>query len=362
MSQTPNKPADIHDIRAMFSGLNLPVCDDQAAIEAACDLQRDLRNRQLNSTKGSVAVAAQAWFDGVDALLKRRPELLEGLYEQFVSLADAVLVLAGAGGRRKLAGRARSEFSGLAMRFLGARQDLAAAWVERWLVERGAARLPGIAKTAKPAQSNKPAGKPAAAGAGAKGAKPGTTASRQTSKGPARKPVLMAVAGALALVAGLAVVFHGDSTLLAAPLASAASDSSDARPAQSPTLTEASLHDAAAPAPSAAPQSPAQSASLPAWAIGDVQVPDQAFAGHVIEIRVAASRRPGTELTEASFEGAELKEVRRTPEGLLVRLTAGRLAQGALKGKARWSFRLTDEDGKASAVVTGSCPVLPGGW
>lgn len=120
----------------MFASVSLPLCDDGAAIQSAADAQRSARNRELNSTKGTTSVRAQAWFEQVDALLKKREQLLSGAYQDFVKLGDAVLGAAGFGGKRKVAKGGRRALLDLAQTWCGAREDLADFWVDRFMKER----------------------------------------------------------------------------------------------------------------------------------------------------------------------------------------------------------------------------------
>ena len=136
MTRRPSGATSIHKVREMFAAVSLPLCDDGAAIQSAADTQRSARNRELNSTKGTAAVRAQAWFEQVDALLKKREQLLAGAYQDFVSLGDAVLGAAGFGGKRRVAKGGRRALLDLAQSWCGAREDLADYWVERFMKER----------------------------------------------------------------------------------------------------------------------------------------------------------------------------------------------------------------------------------
>jgi len=136
LTRRPSGATSIHKVREMFAAVSLPLCDDGAAIQSAADAQRSARNRELNSTKGTTSVRAQAWFEQVDALLKKREQLLSGAYQDFVKLGDAVLGAAGFGGKRKVAKGGRRALLDLAQTWCGAREDLADYWVEQFMKER----------------------------------------------------------------------------------------------------------------------------------------------------------------------------------------------------------------------------------
>lgn len=123
----------------MFAGLGLPVCDDEKAITERRDEQRSARNRELNSTKGTVAAKAQQWFDSADALLNRRDELLLVVYEEFTSLADAVLKSTLEAGRNVVGTDTQLALRDLAMSWCRARADLAHRWLGDFLEQRGLA-------------------------------------------------------------------------------------------------------------------------------------------------------------------------------------------------------------------------------
>jgi hypothetical protein len=316
----------------MFAGLGLPVCDDATAIAEARDAQRDAKNRQLNSTKGSVAVAAQSWFESVDRLLNKRTELLEDLYGEFSALADALMVMAGSAGRRRLARKVRSELGALAERWLGAREDLATAWVDRWLAERGRAL-------------------------------PSARAGDEESTGGKRRSILLATAGAITVSAALGGLYHGVG-LGTVPENVAAAATGDE--AQSPETVAAAELDT-----SSAERTPGhggdvalatQASTSGVLAIDAAHAPTVAFAGHRLVIAVQTQEDVTSALTDALFEGATLYDVRLAPGGLAVELSVDRPSEGDAEGLARWSFRVSDHRGRISDPISGNCRVLPGGW
>jgi hypothetical protein len=121
----------------MFAALGLPVCDDENAIKAACEQQRGTRNRELNSTKGSVAARAQQWFDDVNAMLNKRDELLKIVFEEFCRLGDTVLRADIDGGRTALGADTQISLRDIAMNWCRARSDLANRWLAEFLELRG---------------------------------------------------------------------------------------------------------------------------------------------------------------------------------------------------------------------------------
>ncbi|MDG2147979.1 MAG: hypothetical protein P8N09_00490 [Planctomycetota bacterium] len=127
----------VHQVQEMYAALGLSVCDDESAIKAACQLQRGTRNRELNSTKGSVAARAQQWFDDANALFNNRDELLSIVFEEFCGLADAVLRSDMDGGRTVLGPDTQVSLREIAMSWCRARADLAKAWLTRYLELRG---------------------------------------------------------------------------------------------------------------------------------------------------------------------------------------------------------------------------------
>ncbi len=128
---------NVHQIQEMFAALGLPVCDDEAAIKAACEEQRGTRNRELNSTKGSVAARAQQWFDDVNNMLNKRDELLEVVFQEFCRLGDTVLRADIDGGRTALGADTQMSLRDIAMNWCRARSDLANAWLAEFLERRG---------------------------------------------------------------------------------------------------------------------------------------------------------------------------------------------------------------------------------
>ena len=121
----------------MYAALGLSVCDDEASIKAACQLQRGTRNRELNSTKGSVAARAQQWFDDANALFNKRDELLKVVFDEFCGLADTVLRADMDGGRTVLGADTQISLREIAMTWCRARADLAKKWVTKYLELRG---------------------------------------------------------------------------------------------------------------------------------------------------------------------------------------------------------------------------------
>jgi hypothetical protein len=128
---------NVHQVQEMFTALGLPVCDDEAAIKAACEQQRGTRNRELNSTKGSVAARAQQWFDDVNAMLNKRDELLQIVFEEFCRLGDTVLRADIDGGRTALGADTQISLRDIAMNWCRARSDLANRWLAEYLEMRG---------------------------------------------------------------------------------------------------------------------------------------------------------------------------------------------------------------------------------
>ena len=132
-----DKRRNVYQVQEMFASLGLPVCDDADAIKAACEEQRGTRNRELNSTKGSVAVRAQQWFDDVNTLLNKRDELLEVAFEEFCTLADTVLRSDIDGGRTCLGADTQLSLRDIAISWCRARSDLATLWLSDYLERRG---------------------------------------------------------------------------------------------------------------------------------------------------------------------------------------------------------------------------------
>jgi hypothetical protein len=316
----------------MFAGLGLPVCDDATAIAEARDAQRDAKNRQLNSTKGSVAVAAQAWFESVDRLLNKRTELLEDLYGEFSALADALMVMAGSAGRKRLARKVRSELAALAGRWLGAREDLATAWVDRWLAERGRAL-------------------------------PSARAGDEQSTGSKRRSLLLATAGAIAVSAALGGLYHGVG-LGTVPdnVAEAATADEDGSGEAVAAAEPVTVHGETTPALGSDPEVSSQETLSGELVVDAAHAPTVAFAGHRLVIAVQTQEDVTSNLTDALFEGATLYDVRLAPGGLAVELSVEKPTDEDAEGLARWSFRVSDHRGRISEPIVGNCRVLPGGW
>lgn len=137
MSRSEKKRRNVLAVIEMFASLSLPVCDDEEAIRAKRNEQREARNRELNSTKGSVAARAQVWFEDVDALLNHREKLLTVVFEEFCGLADTSLRAGLDGGRNELGADTLIALRDVAMSWCRARSDLANTWLERFQELRG---------------------------------------------------------------------------------------------------------------------------------------------------------------------------------------------------------------------------------
>ena len=75
----------------MFASLNLPVTDDAAAIEAAVKKNQARYLRDLRSPDPAVRGKAEEWTANVDALRRRRPKLLEIVYEAYRDSNDLAI-------------------------------------------------------------------------------------------------------------------------------------------------------------------------------------------------------------------------------------------------------------------------------
>ena len=131
------KRKSVYQVLEMFGSLGLPVCDDEEAIKTARDEQRGTRNRELNSTKGSVAARAQQWFDDVNILLNKRQGLLDIVFEEFCNLCDTVLRADIDGGRSTLGADTQLACRDIAMSWCRTRSDLANRWINDYLELRG---------------------------------------------------------------------------------------------------------------------------------------------------------------------------------------------------------------------------------
>lgn len=149
MPRPDKKRRTVHQVLEMFASLGLPVCDDEEAIKIACEEQRGTRNRELNSTKGSVAAKAQRWFDDVNTLLNKRQELLDIVFEQFTSLCDTVLRADIDGGRTTLGADTQLACRDIAMSWCRARSDVANRWINDYLELRGLQGGSGLEQSAR---------------------------------------------------------------------------------------------------------------------------------------------------------------------------------------------------------------------
>ncbi|GJM20867.1 MAG: hypothetical protein DHS20C15_07820 [Planctomycetota bacterium] len=147
MSRSEKKRRNVLAVIEMFANVGLPVCNDEQAIKAKRDEQRDARNRELNSTKGTSAARAQQWFDDVDALLNRREKLLQVVFEEFCGLADTALRAGLDGGRDELGADTQIALRDLAMSWCRARSDLANEWLERFQERRGLVKGGAVEQT-----------------------------------------------------------------------------------------------------------------------------------------------------------------------------------------------------------------------
>ncbi len=367
-------PPSIHSIQSIFRAVDLPLCDDQRAVEEAGDRLRSTRNRELNSTKGTVAAKAQAWFDDVDTLLNRREPLLEAAYEHFSQLAGSVLAAANGAERRRLARRARRALLPLATDWCGAREDLAQQWIKRFAAER---KL-NLAES----EDEAPAEQPERRGrTTSRGRKRGGRASGTAAPAPAKpslpgRRLALAVAGALvlALALGGASLEGGFAQLWDAAEASALSLTHGDQPAtpanttsgepalptaSEPVVAEASPQETDEPsAETAEPLEPVVPAEP--WRLGLHAPPAQAFAGQMLVLRLDCERRPlDAEPLELALHGLVFKgfDVNGQPPAL--RLAVKALPEGASEGEATWSVRLLDRDGGTSTLLTGGCKVVP---
>jgi hypothetical protein len=70
-------PLTAQKVIEMLASLNLPVCDDGPAIEAAFKKNRDRYLRDQRNPDPAIQARAKGWFANVDALKRKRGELLD---------------------------------------------------------------------------------------------------------------------------------------------------------------------------------------------------------------------------------------------------------------------------------------------
>ncbi|MFT7463430.1 MAG: hypothetical protein ACI9EF_001774 [Pseudohongiellaceae bacterium] len=412
----------IHQIREMFAALSLPICNDEQAIQAAADARRSARNRDLNSTKGTMAVRAQTWFEQVDALLKKREQLLDAAYQDFVSLGDAVLGAAGFGGKRKIAKSGRTALLGLAQTWCGAREDLAHFWVDRFMSERKLGTRPvGVGTRQKftssqsltapakspptqPAQARPKKQAPVASSSNIALAPPLTKQAVQKSAAPTAsgKPAQTqsapkaggskaggskrAVAVTLSALAVAAIfgaasqglisldVFGTQAASAQAGTDGAGDDLSAGTPAESVSLTvEAQLVTSAGEIRSPVQQqlngtstqdleapeaTQASKASLPPWTAWAIEPDDIAFSGQTLKLRLECDSLPDGRLHNLRLQGLKVNSIELTESHTELQFDVMDLPDGHYEGQASWSFTLKNEDGQASQRIQGHCQVL----
>jgi hypothetical protein len=300
----------------------LPLCDDDLAVRAAADQQRSTRNRELNSTKTRVASKAQEWFEKVDALLNRREQLLENVYQDFCGLGDAVLSSAGRSGKRTIARGGPDALAELAGTWCGARDDLAQKWAIRFLDERQIVRRSRTTIFS--------------VGCLALAAVLAIVPDKLSGFGVAQVPD----AGALAL--------DDDATNASEPVAEVSSTDGD--PVASPE-PETIAADVSEPADEdALPPSPWK-----AWAINP---PRLSFAGQSLLLLLECDSPSDGRLHDLELEGLTIRSVNLTNDRTEVRFDVLMLPENHGDGLASWSFELKSEAGLVSERIVGTCQVL----
>lgn len=409
---------NVHQIQEMFAALGLPVCDDEEAIKAACEEQRGTRNRELNSTKGSVAARAQQWFDDVNTMLNKRDDLLRVVYDEFCRLADTVLRADIDGGRTILGSDTQISLRDIAMNWCRARSDLANKWLAEYLESR---HLKDNEALEQPKRVNDFKAVPRGGrvmltwtvpdehfdevrvvrvtegstdpseevvvyqGAdssfldtsvspkvhytyraytlydGVRSLAASITSTHKKGGGARKlKPSLVAVVFAVG-VCGLVAYDHleGDDLILGTlgDQVAQATQGLDLQPPPAVVTPPATreLPDE----PVVEEEAPAPDPStLPAPRAWLTRPPTLAFAGETLSLELAMSEVLEPELVDAELDGVEFTRCEFEAEPPVVRLTVLPLPQGAGQGRATWSFRLRAQDGRVTDVISGGCEVV----
>ena len=128
------------EVVQMFRGLDLLVCDDEAAIRAASEKQRARRLHEKAIPSPETRLKAEEWFRNLAMLLNKsqRAALLDIVYRQFCNVADVSWVSRE---NKTIDHELITIFRNHALRSCGTDPGLADRFVLRYMKERGLARL-----------------------------------------------------------------------------------------------------------------------------------------------------------------------------------------------------------------------------
>jgi len=139
----PSKSASAGDalsslkVIMMFRELGLPVCDDEVEIQQRVTTQRRARIRDTNNASPTVRERAKEWFQTAQALQSRRGELLQIVYDEWVTSADTSLIAARDAGLTVLSQDLIAMLQHIARESFHCTDVLAARFVARYLQQRG---------------------------------------------------------------------------------------------------------------------------------------------------------------------------------------------------------------------------------
>lgn len=125
------------DVIQLFAALQLPVCDDAAAIQTKIDALSARYQRDKNSPDRDLAHRANNWFKNAAELKQHRHELIEIVYGKFHHQADAALQGAIAAGLTKPTKRLVEALRAILRDHCRTDDDLTERFLTRYLRECG---------------------------------------------------------------------------------------------------------------------------------------------------------------------------------------------------------------------------------
>ena len=143
-----------HDVISWYTDLDLPVCDDGKAIQAAFDKKKNRWLRDLNGTDPDKRIAARAWFAHSDHLMKHRDDCRELVYEFFADLCDVAKEANISGGQTTATPEFISALANIARDRCKCDNDLTHRFVNRFLKEKGISTKAGGSLVADPGTVN----------------------------------------------------------------------------------------------------------------------------------------------------------------------------------------------------------------
>ncbi len=120
----------------MFADLGLPVCDDGDLIKQKFQEKRPFYLRETSNPTPYINEHGKRGIKNGEAMMNRRPELLEVVYQHFTGLANTAISAAIAAGIRSFTNELYENlYTEQGMKACRAEADLAKKFLDRWMRE-----------------------------------------------------------------------------------------------------------------------------------------------------------------------------------------------------------------------------------